>query len=400
MIGEILREKDMLLSLGQKFLLGMIVFLPFSIAGVEIACAAVFLFVLLSSIAGHHRSYRYSLVTAENICLFLFIFFCVVSVANSGELWKKSLFALTLKWSKYLLFFWAVIFLSCTRKFVRRALNLFLVTACVVAFDAFFQLGTGKDLFRGYSLASCSFQGLIVKPVSASFKHYNSLGAFLVPVILIAAAYLSSGNARRKGLLILTFLLLGVTLTLTFSRGAWVGLAAGMFFMVAVSRNYKIFLFVLAALAAGLFVSSDFRERFFSMFMAGGDSSRLIYWKETLILIQKNPLFGCGIGTFMDKLHQQNPVLIPLYAHNCFLQICAETGVLSLLAFLSFVGFHLFKAVKSYLKSSDHVHLGLICAFVGMLVHAFFDNTLYSVQLAFLFWMLFGLLAGQTRNAL
>ena len=79
------------------------------------------------------------------------------------------------------------------------------------------------------------------------------------------------------------------------------------------------------------------------------------------------------------------------YAHNCFLQILAETGLFSLLSFILFCGSVLRAAARRYKKSLDFLLLGLFCSLCGYLANSFFDVSLYSVQLAFLFWFLMGL---------
>ncbi|MFH1752917.1 MAG: hypothetical protein ABH875_01920, partial [Candidatus Omnitrophota bacterium] len=47
--------------------------------------------------------------------------------------------------------------------------------------------------------------------------------------------------------------------------------------------------------------------------------------------------------------------------------------------------------IRAALRSSDLMLMGLVCGIFGFLVHGFFDNHFYSLQLSFLFWTLAGL---------
>ncbi|OQB12418.1 MAG: hypothetical protein BWY16_00474 [Candidatus Omnitrophica bacterium ADurb.Bin205] len=83
------------------------------------------------------------------------------------------------------------------------------------------------------------------------------------------------------------------------------------------------------------------------------------------------------------------------YVHNCFLQIWAESGIFSLLAFLLLVGYVFYRCIKVIIKTpkslSSFILIGLTGGLMSLLVHSFFDVHLYSFQLSFLFWIVLGL---------
>ena len=88
------------------------------------------------------------------------------------------------------------------------------------------------------------------------------------------------------------------------------------------------------------------------------------------------------------------------YAHNGYLQMAAETGLAGLACFL-WVLFVLFsQAIRSCKKIKDIYPLALlqgsIAGLSGFLVQSFFDNTLYTVQLSMLMWVLFGFMSALT----
>ena len=57
---------------------------------------------------------------------------------------------------------------------------------------------------------------------------------------------------------------------------------------------------------------------------------RLAIWKETAVLIRHYPVFGCGLGTFVSAIQKYRtslPLNLVDYAHNDYLQLLAEMGV-------------------------------------------------------------------------
>ncbi len=127
---------------------------------------------------------------------------------------------------------------------------------------------------------------------------------------------------------------------------------------------------------------------------------RLEIWQDVVRMIQERPLFGHGINTFMSIFQEYFPLAKhgPTYAHNCYLQIAAETGLFGLVTF-SFIIARIF---QSYFKNPrvlaledetlKWISIGLISGIFGFLVHSFFDTHFYTLQHSSLFWYMVGLL--------
>jgi O-antigen ligase len=85
------------------------------------------------------------------------------------------------------------------------------------------------------------------------------------------------------------------------------------------------------------------------------EESRLTIWKSSLILISNNFVFGVGTGDIQDELNKEYN-LIPgnnlavqnnLNAHNQYLEIQLENGIIGLLLFLSIFGMMIYIAIKN-----------------------------------------------------
>jgi O-antigen ligase len=122
---------------------------------------------------------------------------------------------------------------------------------------------------------------------------------------------------------------------------------------------------------------------------------RTILWETSLKIAKENPLLGKGVNTFSKYFIEYKPLDYPdlRYAHNSYLQMWSEIGIVGLLLFLSIPFLILTKALKGIkLKASQGapglILLGLIAGYIGFLVHTIFDNNLFSLMLTTLFWVM------------
>jgi len=126
---------------------------------------------------------------------------------------------------------------------------------------------------------------------------------------------------------------------------------------------------------------------------------RLDIWRASLKMIQDRPVIGHGINTFMRTLRQYDngAYLNPTYAHNCYIQVTAETGILGLSCFL-YILLQMFRSAKDHiaekLKNIDlrFIAIGLLTGALAFLTHSFFDVNFYSLQLSVHFWFMVGML--------
>ena len=199
-----------------------------------------------------------------------------------------------------------------------------------------------------------------------------------------------NSDKRQKVAYAVVATLVVVNLFLTFSRGAWLS-----FFVVGV---LSLFVFEKKRLSiAGLVVFSlclvlvpALRDRLY-LLIQGADAGRLGIWKIAFDLFRESPWLGKGVGVFMDYMHARSDAEIQ-YAHNCYLQILAETGIVGFATFTWFLVEVLKKGYRTMRQSTSMLYTALLLGFVAFLIHAFFDTQLYSLKLSILFWLLAGFL--------
>jgi O-antigen ligase len=379
-------------------LYGLIFFTPISIAGVEILFGLLFIFFLLKKII--RPEFRFFKSKANLFLLIFFIFNCF-SLLNSGQYFVKSLHALFFKWLEYLLIFFIVSDTLRDSKIRCRVCAYILIgSGVLLGVDATTQKFIGLEFMRHRPMAMVinTIDGKLTG-VKASFQHYNAFATYLVCVLsLMVSLLISKKIFWRKVFLYLSIFLLTFSLVLTFSRAGWLAFIFSMVLMLILSRKAGKLIPVLIFFAVVIFTVPDLRERFVFAFQKRGDADRLAVWHSTLAMIRDNPFLGKGVGTFMSYFHKYVPPYIyTRYAHNCYLQIWAETGIFSLLAFMSFLISLLIKGIIGFKKTNDSLVLGLVCAISAFLFHSFFDTQFYSLQLSVLFWVMAGILNSMIR---
>jgi O-antigen ligase len=126
--------------------------------------------------------------------------------------------------------------------------------------------------------------------------------------------------------------------------------------------------------------------RFAELFSADGltTEGRTSLWAETIPLIRAYPVFGCGLGgygTAFSKFDVSGPLYIDEFAHNDYLQLLAELGlvgfiVCAALAF-SIVRAAFLGAVR--LPGAQARYLAVACAgaLAAIGLHSFVDFNLY-----------------------
>jgi O-antigen ligase len=120
----------------------------------------------------------------------------------------------------------------------------------------------------------------------------------------------------------------------------------------------------------------------------------MLLLKGTWAMIEAHPVLGSGINTFMKNFEKYRPANCPagFYAHNSYLQMWAEIGIIGLLVFLAIPFIALIKAftrIKAKIKITPEgiILLGSVCGYISFLVHSTVDNNLYSLVLTTLFWV-------------
>lgn len=179
---------------------------------------------------------------------------------------------------------------------------------------------------------------------------------------------------------------------LTFSRGGYLGLLAalGTFFFVQKKEwGVKPWVSSMALLPLLLWFGVPVYQRFFSVFTLADASSldRLALWGTAWETILYHPWVGLGLGNYAEWIHPGFGASIPYYAHNLYLDIATEGGLISLFLFLGLYSWSFVRALRRALQGSG-LALGVTAALALYFTHSFFETALFSLHVTVLLSLL------------
>jgi O-antigen ligase len=133
----------------------------------------------------------------------------------------------------------------------------------------------------------------------------------------------------------------------------------------------------------------------------GGDT-RAEIWKDTLKLIGTYPLLGCGMGAYevsLLRFKTAAPQFTVDYAHNDYLQILAETGIVGFGIGMALVVMALVRcgSVVVWHRQGKNwwLSVGLLGAMSSLLLHSLVDFNLYIPSNAMMLAWLVGLASSE-----
>jgi putative inorganic carbon (HCO3(-)) transporter len=367
---------------------GLIFLLPVSKAAIEVFTCFIVLGFTLKKIVNPNFDFVKAHAAVFTILSSL-VFFSALSLVNSGPFFSHSLRVLFSKWGEYFLLFIIAIDHFNDEKKIKKFLYVFVLSGFIVGLSTLSQKLFNFEFLRNRSMYDARW-------VTGPFDNRNSFGSYLVSFIplIITMTFLKWRNKVVSVALFSMSILLTLALVFTFSRSAWVAFSVSFFLLVTVLRKKNILLLGILTFFIFFFVFPDFKQRIMSIFMDEAGGGRYIIWQSVMTMIQENPLLGKGLGTFMMHFERYAPDMGSYYAHNCYLQIWAESGIFSLVSFLSLSAFVVYKGIRLSLKKGvsdlDYFSTALTASIVGFLVGSFFDTQLYSLQLSVLFWVILG----------
>jgi len=175
----------------------------------------------------------------------------------------------------------------------------------------------------------------------------NETGGHIAILLLVTLSLLLYTKSRFENTLVWIVLLMGMAaLILTFSRGSWVGFAAGLvvFLFVALRHHWMswkkvITVAILIVMILGVF-SVPMAARL-SQDDRGAAWARVPLMKLAFNMIQEHPFIGIGVNNFSIELPRYLSSELRgewLYiVHNQYLLVFAETGLIGLFFFLSII---------------------------------------------------------------
>lgn len=260
------------------------------------------------------------------------------------------------------------------------------------------------------------FRQLTQSSAFGPFINRHHFAGYMELTIALPLGLLFSGSLEpyKRPLYAFAVLLMSVSLVLTNSRGGMISLTAEVLFVIVVAgpgfkessrtkltrglvlRGAAALAFAVILFFGGLAVGGPdaFGRLLGTVNAADPTNGRAHFWNVTLDVIKQHPVIGAGLGSF-GVIYTRYDTANGLYrleqAHNDYLQILADAGIVGALLGLAFI-IILFGKGFARRNTDDKfragVATGALAGCFAVLVHSAFDFTLHTTSNALLFLIL------------
>jgi O-antigen ligase len=319
----------------------------------------------------------------------------------------------------YLIFFAAALTFVDSEKRATRLATLTIIFGSVIAFFGILQRLADPEAIYGLRPTP---QAIPFGP----FINQHHFAAFMEMTSGLVLAMLLGGGMKRdrKLFLLIAAVLMTLSTLFTGSRGGVISFAALTAFVVAAhyfldrgkrsrrkeaksgTRNFALlagavaFIFLIFGLA--LFLGGgESLLRGVGMQSAQADfsSGRVSYWQTAFEIFKAHPILGAGLDAFANAFTRYDTLPGAFrveQAHNDYLQILADGGIVGLACVLAFLVILFRNGLRNIASMSDDfgrsIAIGALAGCFGIAIHSFFDFPLRTPSNA-LFFLLLSVLA-------
>jgi len=242
-------------------------------------------------------------------------------------------------------------------------------------------------------------------PAATPALGQNAVGTTMIATTLLGLGLAAADRSRLRLVAASAAVMGAASLLFSYTRGAWLGAVAGLaLFMALGGRRVAaiVGVFTIVITLGGAMAAGEERRalvaRALTILSPSVNQNRIYLLRAGVAVWRDHPIIGTGMNTF-SLLYQRyrlpgdphSPEDRP-NAHNMFVNIGAEGGVLGLGIFLAILAQALRLGFQWRGEAAGPenriLRTAVLAALAGMLVHQVFDGTLISVHLGAGMWML------------
>lgn len=245
--------------------------------------------------------------------------------------------------------------------------------------------------------------------VFGPFVNRNHYAGFMGMILPLSMSLTLAYRNEKRYFFLLSSVIMSFSLVFSLSRGGIISfLLSTVIFMLLVSRHLSRkrltgYLIVFASAFFFYFFYLGFSP-VIERFAKEGISlkGRPLIWMGTWNAIKDFPIFGTGLGTFryIFPLYQPGDIgnLNFHYAHNDYLQLLLETGIIGFSLILVFFIGICAKIIRFYRNGPSIIMAGLITSITYILIHSLVDFNLHIPSNAITFSMITGITVAYSSN--
>lgn len=282
--------------------------------------------------------------------------------------------------------------------------DVWLVLGAVVATGLIQAVSVEYAVFTGSQQISADtrWSGIVIDP-----NLYAGYLVLVIPLVMAVGLSIRSRWALVASAVALTAFT--VALIATLSRSGWIGVVVATIVLAILLPKRRWALGAVGAAIAVILVIAGMLGPIGARLGPSEDGpiemlvSRWGVWSAAVKMAVDHPAFGVGVANFINYYPQYSGASFEIdHAHNIFLNMLAERGLMGLLAFglVVVVLFRsLFAALVREVSPTERTLIaGLIAVFAGYLAHSMFDVSYYDYKILLLFWLLAGIAAAVSQR--
>jgi len=321
----------------------------------------------------------------------LFFLACLVAVVGAVDFSEsyKSLKRLL----EILIFFWAV---NCIDgEELKERLTLLLIASATLSTLIAFYSALETGIHHGAR-------------AEGTMSVYMTYAGVLMLALLLAIAKVVFAPKENKWLIV-AMVMMAVCLMLTFTRQAWLGVVAGVFFLLWFRK--KALLWLMPVIIGIIFLNSpaNIKDRITSLINLNDTNLqiRIALWQGGWLVFKDHPLTGCGFKC-IDAVHQDYPdptryIKKLRGLHNNYIQLAVDTGLFGLVSWISIWVVYFMTLYQRLISIQGNAAyrrdaMGSAAAVVGFLVAGFFETNFYDSEVSMLLYFIMALPFTTNRN--
>lgn len=182
----------------------------------------------------------------------------------------------------------------------------------------------------------------------------------------------------------LAFCICSAGLVFNATRGAWLAVTIVctvllLYYMFKSKRNLAVSIIFIALISTVLVNNPKFMHRLdtiddFDKYQS--NTERILMWQSAWNMFKDHPILGVGLGQYKENYQQKyispeakEPQLS--HAHNNFLQMLAENGIVGFVGFAIMFGYIVFKNLIDWFRTRNAYALMIVSATVCLLLQGF-----------------------------
>lgn len=228
-----------------------------------------------------------------------------------------------------------------------------------------------------------------IKRITSVFEYPNAFALYLAPLLLFFLTLFARGyDLGKKYWVFIGLTAMSFAVVLTYSRGAWLGIIAGLVVLSLRQTGVSLKHWRAITIVCLLVLSPILFSRFKSTFNDGSSSERIELYKAAVNKIMQEPLLGNGLYGFRTTLESSTYTgEILNYPHNIILNFWVELGILGVISFSLLVLF----SIREYWIHPTTLKFAAGLFLLVLVTHGMVDAPYFKNDLSILFWFILSL---------